>query len=180
MSQQANHNVYVVMGVSGCGKSTIGKRLAQRLNLPFYDADDFHPQANRDKMAAGQPLNDHDRQPWLETLAHNIQSWASAPEGGAVLACSALKRAYRDTLRSTPAVRFVLLVGSFELILSRMQQRSDHFMPATLLQSQFDTLETPGPPHDANDPAYHVAIGENPNHTVDRIIQAIDNEPHHD
>ena len=132
--------VYIVMGVSGCGKSTVGELLARELQLPFYDGDDFHPQSNIDKMAAGNPLNDDDRQPWLEILAHTIKNWNLT--GGAVLACSALKEKYRETLAQFGECKFVFLDGSKELILGRMQTR-EHFMPAALLNSQFDTLEKP-------------------------------------
>ena len=132
--------VYVVMGVSGSGKSTIGKNLAQSMNLPFYDGDDYHPQANIDKMASGQPLNDDDRQPWLVELALNTKKWND--QGGAVLACSALKERYRQTLSAFGGVKFVYLKGTKELILKRMQER-EHFMKPKMLDSQFATLEEP-------------------------------------
>ena len=132
--------VYVVMGVSGCGKSTVGELLAAELKIPFFDGDDFHPQANIDKMAGGNALNDDDRQPWLEILANNIEKWNE--DKGAVLACSALKQKYRDTLNQNQGCTFVFLAGSKELIRSRMEAR-DHFMPPALLDSQFATLEEP-------------------------------------
>ena len=132
--------VYVVMGVSGCGKSTVGYNLAQSMNLPFYDGDDYHPQANVDKMSSGQPLNDDDRQPWLDNLALQIRSWNES--GGAVLACSALKQNYRLTLARFGDVKFVYLKGSKELILKRMHSR-EHFMKPEMLDSQFETLEEP-------------------------------------
>lgn len=136
--------IYIIMGVSGSGKSTIGKALAKELDIPFYDADDFHPQQNIDKMKSGQPLNDSDRKPWLEALANNMVSWQL--EGGAVLACSALKETYRELLASKMErkdIQVVYLKGSFQLILDRMQKRKGHFFSANLLQTQFDTLEEP-------------------------------------
>ncbi|WP_428388423.1 gluconokinase [Mucisphaera sp.] len=149
--------VYIVMGVSGCGKSTIGARLAKDLALPFHDADDFHPQTNRDKMAAGQPLTDQDRQPWLETLAQHIADCAS--RSGAVLACSSLKRAYRQTLRQhSNKTIFIFLTGDRDLIHQRMTQRADHYMPPTLLDSQLATLEPPADSTDTEDPAIHLDI----------------------
>ncbi|MFK7935901.1 MAG: gluconokinase [Saprospiraceae bacterium] len=135
-------NIYIIMGVSGCGKTTVGKLLAQELNLSFHDADDYHPTANVEKMASGQPLNDDDRQPWLEILADKLAEWQQA--GGAVLACSALKEKYRQTLQSQVTdIQWVWLDGSFELIQKRMQARRGHFMDAKMLQSQFDALEPP-------------------------------------
>lgn len=132
--------VYVVMGVSGCGKSTIADGLAKALAIPFHDGDDFHPQSNIDKMSSGQALNDDDRQPWLDILAVNIQLWNRGD--GAVLACSALKEKYRDTLSKFGDVTYIYLKGSRELILDRMKQRN-HFMKPEMLDSQFETLEEP-------------------------------------
>ena len=128
----------VVMGVSGSGKSTVGAALAQRLRVPFADADDFHPPANIAKMAAGHALDDHDRHPWLEAVG----AWlADHPDGG-VMSCSALKRKYRDQLRHhAHDVEFLLLEGSREVIAKRQASRPGHFMPASLLSSQFATLE---------------------------------------
>jgi gluconokinase len=128
----------VVMGVSGSGKSTVGAALAQRLRVPFADADDFHPPANIAKMTAGEALDDHDRGPWLEALGE----WLAAHPGGAVMSCSALKRSYRDTLRHhAPGVVFLHLEGGREVISRRQASRPGHFMPASLLTSQFATLE---------------------------------------
>jgi gluconokinase len=128
----------VVMGVSGSGKSTVGAALAQRLRVPFADADDFHPPANIDKMTAGEPLNDDDRYPWLDAIG----AWLAARQGGGVMSCSALKRKYRDQLRGHCAdVEFLHLAGSPEVIGRRQASRPGHFMPAALLASQFDTLE---------------------------------------
>ena len=129
----------VVMGVSGSGKSTVGAALAQRLHVPFADADDFHPEANVAKMTAGQALNDDDRYPWLEAIGDWLADHCG--EGG-VMSCSALKRTYRDQLRKhCPQVHFLHLSGSPEVIGHRQASRPGHFMPASLLASQFDTLE---------------------------------------
>jgi gluconokinase len=135
----------IVMGVSGSGKSTVAAQLARRIGLPFVDGDDLHPQSNVDKMHAGHPLEDADRWPWLDRIAQALNDRA-AGEGGVVLACSALKRAYRDRLRDGTAgrVRFAFLDASFDEIERRLKKRTDHFMPKQLLQSQFDTLERPG------------------------------------
>lgn len=136
-------SVFVIMGVSGCGKSTVGEALAQKLNVPFYDGDDFHPPENVVKMASGIPLTDTDRAPWLANL-HDLLADHVARGETAVLACSALKRKYRDQLREdNNNVIFVYLHGEFDLIWQRMQSRQNHFMKAEMLQSQFDTLESP-------------------------------------
>ena len=128
----------VVMGVSGSGKSTVGAALAQRLGVPFADADDFHPPANIAKMTAGQPLDDGDRHPWLEAIGE----WLAEHRDGGVMSCSALKRTYRDQLRRhCPAVEFVHLTGAPEVIAARQASRPGHFMPASLMASQFGTLE---------------------------------------
>ncbi|ASW90375.1 gluconokinase [Mycobacterium marseillense] len=132
----------VVMGVSGSGKSTVGAALARRMRVPFVDADTLHPAANVAKMAAGHPLDDDDRHPWLDTVGE----WLSAHRDGGVASCSALKRTYRDQLRAhCPGVEFLHLSGSADLIADRMAARTDHFMPAALLRSQLDTLEALGP-----------------------------------
>jgi gluconokinase len=137
---------YLVMGVSGCGKSTIARLLAEKLDWLFFDADDFHPEANIAKMKEGIPLTDADRQPWLERLSGLLRSEVAA-ERHPILACSALRQSYRDTLlRGLLGFRIVYLKGDRDLIASRMQNRSDHFMPAALLDSQFATLEEPAGP----------------------------------
>lgn len=130
------------MGVSGSGKSTVAAALAQRLAVPFADADAFHPDANIAKMAAGTPLDDRDRYPWLETIGE----WLARHGDGGVMSCSALKRTYRDQLRAhCPQVEFLHLSGSPELIARRQAGRTGHFMPPALLTSQFETLEPLGP-----------------------------------
>ena len=132
----------VAMGVSGSGKSTVGAALAQHLRVPFADADDFHPPANIAKMTAGEPLNDDDRYPWLESIG---QWLAERCDSGGVMSCSALKRKYRDQLRRhCPNVEFLHLSGTPEVIARRQASRPGHFMPASLLASQFETLEPLG------------------------------------
>jgi carbohydrate kinase (thermoresistant glucokinase family) len=132
--------IIVVMGVSGCGKSAVGSELAASLGLPFYDADDFHPTSNIEKMQSGTPLTDQDRYPWLQRLATEIQAWEKV--GGAVLACSALKEEYRQILSAKTQIQWVCLTAPFEVIYQRMKKRN-HFMEPELLRSQFDTLEVP-------------------------------------
>jgi gluconokinase len=135
----------VVMGVSGSGKSTVGSALAQRLRVPFVDADTLHPLANIAKMSAGEPLDDDDRYPWLE----KVGEWLADHRAGGVVSCSALKRKYRDQLRAhCPMVEFLHLSGSPELISGRLAARPGHFMPAALLRSQFDALEPLGADED--------------------------------
>ena len=127
----------VIMGVSGSGKSSIGTLLAREAGMQFIDGDDLHPTANKEKMAAGIPLDDEDRWPWLDLVGLSLQM-----PGGAIVACSALKVAYRDRIRTlAPDVAFVHLTGSFDLLNERLGGRKDHFMPAALLQSQLDTLQ---------------------------------------
>lgn len=135
--------VYVIMGVSGSGKTTVGLALAEKLRIPFYDGDDFHPLENVKRMASGIPLTDEDRLPWLSRL-HDLIAEHLLRREGAVIACSALKRKYREQLRAgLEDVQFIYLRGSFEIILERMAARSGHFMKADMLRSQFDTLEEP-------------------------------------
>lgn len=138
--------LWIVMGVSGCGKSTVARALAGKLSVAFWDADDYHPPTNVEKMRRGEALTDDDREPWLETLNQLLRGSSESGEsgGGGVLACSALRRAYRHRLAADldPPPRFVHLAADFETIHRRMKQR-DHFMPADLLQSQFETLEPP-------------------------------------
>ena len=128
----------VVAGVSGCGKSTIGRALADRVGWPFLEADDFHSQAARAKMSAGQPLDDSDRAPWLAALNDELMQRAPV-----VLACSALKQKYRERLGRGLSIKFIWIELSRELATQRVCGRQDHYMPASLVQSQFDTAETP-------------------------------------
>ena len=143
MNLKDSKNIYIVYGVSGCGKTTIGKELAKNMGIPFYDADDFHPKANIEKMSKGNPLNDEDRQPWLEIISKEMYLWKQ--EKGAVLACSALKNKYRDTLEfeNENSVKWIFLEGSYSLIAERMQARKNHFFKPSMLTSQFETLEKP-------------------------------------
>ncbi len=137
--------IVVISGVSGSGKSTIGRRLAEKLGWRFYDADDFHTQANVEKMTRGEPLTDSDRAPWLQAMARAIKHWDEQREN-AILACSALKRAYREILLvNVSASCLVYLNASPETIERRLNQRKGHFMKATMLASQFATLEEPDP-----------------------------------
>ncbi|MGC1375485.1 MAG: gluconokinase [Anaerolineales bacterium] len=136
--------ILVIMGVSGSGKSTVGQNLAAELGWSFYDGDDFHPAANVEKMANGIALTDADRADWLAALARLIRDLSGGGRSG-VLACSALKQSYRETLQqNTPNVQFVYLKGSYDLILKRLQARKGHYMRPELLKSQFETLEEPG------------------------------------
>lgn len=138
--------IILIMGVAGSGKTTIGRQLAAELGWSFRDADDFHPPANIAKMAAGQPLTDTDRAPWLTAIRAHIDTCLARGES-AVITCSALKDSYRRIVVADPArVKLVHLTGDFALILQRLGQRRDHFMKETMLQSQFEALE---PPRDA-------------------------------
>jgi gluconokinase len=137
--------IVVVCGVAGVGKTTVGQLLAEELSWEFYDADDFHPAGNLDKMSRGIPLTDEDRGPWLERLRHLIEHCINA-EVNAVFACSALKKAYRDRLCVSKDVNFVFLRGSRARIAAQMQERRGHFVDPAILGSQFDDLEEPRPP----------------------------------
>jgi gluconokinase len=158
---------FIVMGVSGSGKSTIGQAVAQELGWDFYDADDFHPPANVAKMARGTPLNDDDRAPWLASL-HNLISTKLKENRPGVLACSALKERYRQQLLAGNAgVRIVYLKGSYDLIRSRMSARAGHYMKPEMLKSQFDALEEP-------ESALVVDIGLPPDEVVAQIVKSTD------
>lgn len=137
--------ILVVMGVSGSGKTTVAEKLAARLGWPMLEGDTLHPPANVAKMKSGVPLDDSDRLPWLQAIAARIDEWRRAGSPG-IVTCSALKRSYRRILvGDRPEVRLVFLSGSKDLIARRMAERRGHFMPPSLLQSQLDTLEPPGP-----------------------------------
>ena len=145
MNDVKNGTALVVMGVSGSGKTTVAELLAKQLGWPFMEGDRLHPPANVEKMRQGIPLTDADRWPWLDRIGEELKSWAAAGKSG-VLTCSALKRAYRDRIRSArPDVRFIYIKGSEALIAARVAARHHEYMPASLLRSQFDTLEEPTP-----------------------------------
>ncbi|MWW23357.1 NADP-dependent phosphogluconate dehydrogenase [Algibacter lectus] len=160
------NNVIFIMGVSGCGKSTIGELLSQELEIPFFDGDDFHPQSNIDKMSSGVPLNDEDRHGWLVTL--NDLAKSELPDNSCIIVCSALKKSYRDILNTgiQNQVKWIHLAGSFNQILERLNKRENHFMSSNLLQSQFDTLEEP-------ENAFVVNIGSKPEDIVEKITNKI-------
>ncbi|MDT4892920.1 MAG: gluconokinase [Pseudonocardiales bacterium] len=167
----ARSPVLVIMGVSGSGKSTIGQALAHRLGWSFADADDLHPPENIAAMAAGQPLDDAARAPWLARVAAWIDARIAAG-GPGVIACSALRRRYRDVLRR-PEVVFVHLAGSVSEIAERVADRPEHFMPAALLGSQFETLELPG----KDEHAITVDTSGSPEQTVAEIIRILGLHP---
>jgi carbohydrate kinase (thermoresistant glucokinase family) len=157
------------MGVSGCGKSTIAARLAGRLGWQFAEADEFHSSANVAKMRGGTPLTDEDRRPWLEAIARWIDA-ARAAGRPAIVACSALKRSYRDVLIGPRKdVRLVYLKGGYELVARRLAARAGHYMPLALLDSQFATLEEPMP----DEQAIVVGIERGPEEIVEAILAAL-------
>ena len=157
--------IIIVMGVSGSGKSTIAKLLAKKTDLDYYDADDFHPQSNIDKMKNGKALDDTDRKPWLLILAKKLYEWEQ--QKGAILACSSLKESYRIVLSSqSKKIEWVYLKGSFETIKNRIENRTGHFMNSKLLRSQFDTLE---PPHYG----IHINIDQTPQQIITQILLKI-------
>lgn len=161
--------IVVVMGVCGAGKSTVGRALAARLGCAFAEGDAFHPKENVAKMAAGEPLTDADRAPWLDALADHLDGWQTAGQNG-VLACSALKRAYREVLAApAPALRFLYLKGAPELLRARLAARRDHYMPPTLLDSQLATLEEPG----LDENAIVLTIDGDPDGIVDAALTAL-------
>ncbi|GAA12874.1 gluconokinase [Gordonia alkanivorans NBRC 16433] len=156
------------MGVSGSGKSTVGAALAQRLRVPFADADDFHSAENIAKMSAGQPLDDDDRRPWLESIG----VWLAEHGDGGVMSCSALKHEYRDRLRGhEPSVLFAHLAGSVEVIARRQASRPGHFMPTALLRSQFETLE----PLTSAERGLTVDVDQSVDAIVDELVASLPN-----
>lgn len=155
------------MGVSGCGKTAVGKLLSTELNIPFYDGDDFHPIENIKKMKNNIPLNDTDRLPWLEELSKNINSWQE--NKGAILACSSLKESYRKVLdKNNEKVFWVVLNGSYQLIFDRISNRNNHFMNSFLLKSQIETLELPNY-------GLHIDISKDLNEIISVITKNIKN-----
>ncbi|MGW1374997.1 gluconokinase [Streptomyces sp. NPDC002446] len=160
-------HVIVVMGVAGTGKTTIGPLVAAELGVPYAEGDDFHPPANIAKMSAGTPLDDDDRWPWLDAIG----AWAHGRAGrGGVVSSSALKRAYRDRLRAAaPGVVFLHLTGDRALIGARMAERTGHFMPAALLDSQFATLEPLGP----DEAGVAVDVSGTPRQIAERAVAAL-------
>jgi gluconokinase len=156
--------IVIVFGVSGAGKTTIGKLLAKRLGWRFLEADDFHPRGNIEKMRDGLPLTDEDRWPWLKLLREQIERSLAADEN-AVLACSALKRRYRERLRVSDNVKFVLLRGDYVLVEKQLHSRRGHFMNSDLLQSQFADLEEP----ESDEDAVTIELGRTPEELVEEI-----------
>ena len=156
--------IAIVFGVSGAGKTTVGKLLARKLGWHFLEADDFHPAANVEKMRSGHPLTDEDRWPWLESLREQIER-SLAAKVNAVLACSALKRKYRDRLRVNSDVKFVFLSGDYGLIAEQLRHRRGHFMNPDLLRSQFADLEEPEP----DEGVLIIELGRTPEETMDEI-----------
>ncbi len=159
--------IYYVMGVSGSGKTTIGEMLAEKINVPFFDADGFHPPKNIEKMSLGHSLNDEDRQEWLVAI-HKKAIYLLQKNETAVITCSALKEKYRKIISEEieDSVKWVILNGSYDLIKKRMEERS-HFMPSALLKSQFETLEIP-------DYGSHFSIEKTPEEIIKEIILEVD------
>jgi gluconokinase len=161
--------IVVVMGVSGAGKTRVGRDVAGRLGWTFIEGDELHTEANRGKMAAGTPLTDEDRWPWLERICAAARE-IEAAGGSVVVACSALKRSYRDRLRTAgPDVRFVHLTGERGIIAARMAARRDHYMPPGLLDSQIATLEVPG----ADEGAMTFDVSERAGLIIDQVAAAL-------
>jgi gluconokinase/shikimate kinase len=161
--------VLVMMGVTGCGKSTVGAMLTGRLGWPFEEGDELHPASNIEKMKAGHPLTDEDRVPWLERIAGWVDERLTAGDNG-VITCSALKRSYRDKInRRGRGVLFVYLAASRETIAARLAVRHGHFMPPGLLDSQFADLEEPTP----DEPSIRVDVGAAPSVTAQRIVDEL-------
>lgn len=153
--------IILVIGVSGCGKTTIASQLSATTGIPYYDADDYHSKANIEKMRQGMPLTDDDRSFWLANLSSRLQEWEN--EGGAILACSALKEKYRRQLvGNIKTYHLIFLEGSYDLIFKRMIKRKDHFMSEEMLRSQFDALEVPMY-------GLHIDIKNSPKEIVEKI-----------
>jgi gluconokinase len=168
--QSGQAKIIVVMGVSGVGKTTVGKLLAERLGVEFLEGDRYHPPANVAKMQNGEPLTDADRLPWLEILARELAARRAAGKG-VVLACSALRRLYRDILRAGhDDVVFVFLQAHQAVIQRRLDERRDHFMPASLLESQLVALETPG----LDEGVITVDASQSPEAIVDTVLQQLE------
>lgn len=162
------NTIFYLMGVSGSGKTTIGVKLSKKLDIPFYDSDQFHPDANIEKMSAGIPLNDEDRQPWLHAIHDFVIQ--ELPHGSLIIATSALKESYRDLLDGDlPAdqVQWIFLYGSYDLLYDRISDRQGHFMPESLLKSQFETLEIP------HRNVIAVEVDKNPEEIVDEIVRKL-------
>lgn len=158
--------IIVTMGPCGCGKTTVGSALASRLGGVFLEGDTYHPEENRAKMSAGEPLTDDDRWPWLDLISRELQAHREAGST-VVLACSALKRTYRDRLRrADPHMLFVLLEGPKDLLRERLITRQDHFMPPALLDSQLEALEAPA----SDETAFTVDAALSPTQMVDQIV----------
>lgn len=156
--------IIILMGVSGCGKTLTGQRLSEKLGIPFFDGDDFHPVSNVEKMQSGEPLNDQDRLPWLKAMAGHIKKMDR--KGGAIYACSALKQTYRDILKepTNADVTFIYLKGDKSLIANRLSKREGHYMPADLLDSQFNDLEEP-------ENVLTISVDQSPDEVVGEIIE---------
>lgn len=154
-----------IIGVSGCGKTTIARNLSKAIGIPYYDADDFHPKENVEKMKSGHPLDDSDREAWLNSLSTHLQKWEK--EGGAILACSALKEKYRTVLsQGLETCHWVFLSGNYDLIYKRMRKRQGHYMGEQMLRSQFDALEVPSY-------GIHIDINKSPEEIVNIIKSSL-------
>lgn len=175
MNNQNPPSVLIFMGVSGCGKSTCGQLVAEKLGIEYAEGDSYHPEVNVEKMRSGSPLTDEDRGPWLMDLSSLLARWVETGEGG-VLTCSALKRKYRDILRGDYGIggdiRFVHLSGPFEVIEGRMEMRENHYMPPGLLTSQFATLEMPAD----EEKVIHIDITSTPEVLATEVLIRLDED----